>query len=262
MTDRPILFSAPMVRSNHDGRKTNTRRILKPQPLNQSARMCGFVGIGDTKAVFSADYPNQPETIRLPISVGDRLWVRETWKPGAWRDDGRIAIDYRAHPELTNTPWCNLPESVNWRELQRRWNVELLRAGSVPDASNYHHWNPGRSPMRWRPGIHMPRWASRQTLIVTNLKIERLQNITEIDAVAEGVEPLYGGWFPYGISTFMTTFQDGREVPAQHCTSARDSFRMLWEHINGKGSWDANPWIIAYTYRTINRNIDQIEVQP
>ncbi len=109
-----------------------------------------------------------------------------------------------------------------------------------------------------RLGRFMPRSASRITLRVTGVKVERLQDISEADAKAEGVEPLHHGFFPYGITTFMTVMQGGREVPAQCTTNARDSFHMLWDHINGAGSWDANPWVCAIEFQPIFKNIDEV----
>nr|WP_278520604.1 hypothetical protein [Brucella anthropi] len=250
MADRPILFSAPMVRANLDERKTQTRRLLDAWCDEPPA----FVESGIVSAYDENDQPYRwPRT----NAIGDRLWVREAWwiatrysygtTPGG--DEVPPApLAYRRSDPIHYAADSNPPNCAN-----KHYGPNGLRPGSgafaAPDP--YAVWIK-------KPSIHMPRWASRLTLNVTDVRVQRLQDISEADAIAEGVEPLHGGWFPYGISTFMTTIQDGREVPAQHCTSARDSFRMLWEHINGKGSWDANPWIIAYTYRVINRNIDQI----
>jgi len=106
--------------------------------------------------------------------------------------------------------------------------------------------------------MHMPRWASRITLIVTDVRLQRLQDTSEADAIAEGVERLHHGWFPYGISTFMTTVVEGREVPAQCCRTAKQSYSLIWNVINGAGSREANPWVIAYiSYRAIPKNIDE-----
>lgn len=92
----------------------------------------------------------------------------------------------------------------------------------------------------------MPRWASRLTLIVTGVKIQRLQDISEEDAIAEGVERDSDGWRDYLMPH------------TQCCTNATDSFHTLWDHINGPGAWAANPWVVAYSYRAISKNIDLI----
>lgn len=218
--DRPILFSAPMIRAIFDGRKTQTRRVLDAWCDEPPA----VVEDGVITA-FDEDYCSYrwPKT----NAIGDRLWVREAWAPLSaliHNDPGAQALADRAFYRADN--------------------------GTIDGEIS-----------RWRPSIHMPRWASRITLDVSGVKIQRLQDISEEDAIAEGVEPLHGGWFPYGISTFMTTIQDGREVPAQYCASARDSFQMLWNHLNGQKkrfSWEANPWVAAYTFTPIFQNIDQI----
>lgn len=141
MKERPILFSGEMVRAILEGRKTQTRRVIKPQP--DSARNSVFVKSGfETKHGYEIKCPyGQP---------GDRLWVRETW--GLWDTDPkdgpeRAKIFYRATDE-------------NRRDLRYQ---------------------------RWRPSIHMPRWASRINLEITNIRIERVQDITEEDAKAEGL---------------------------------------------------------------------------
>lgn len=227
--DHPILFSAPMIRAIFDGRKTQTRRVLDAWCDEPPA----VVEDGVITA-FDADYCSYrwPKT----NAIGDRLWVRESHY---LTDDG----DYERVVYAADTDDVRLHLA----------GVEQLRA-CHPNIDWSKH-------ARLRPSIHMPRWASRITLDVSGVKIQRLQDISEEDAIAEGVDPLHGGWFPYGISTFMTTIQDGREVPAQYCASARDSFQMLWNHLNGQKkrfSWEANPWVAAYSFTPIFKNIDQI----
>ena len=111
---------------------------------------------------------------------------------------------------------------------------------------------------RWKPSIHMPRIASRLTLTVTDVRVQRLQDISEADAVAEGVERLHGGFFPYGLTTCFTTFIGDREVPAQFCRTARQSYERLWESIHGGGAWQANPWVTATTFEVHRCNTDQM----
>ncbi|RVO30329.1 hypothetical protein [Sinorhizobium meliloti] len=214
MTDHPILFSAPMVRALLDGRKTQTRRIIKPQPVSP------YLENGDW---WDETAPGTATPMVLKAYAGDRLWVKETHAHVGDNGD-----DHMACPDLTR--------------------LVYYRADDVqPELS------------RWRPSIFMRRQDSRLTLLVTDVRVERLQDISEEDAIAEGVERLHSGFYPYGIATFMTTFVDGREVPAQCCTNARDSYQLLWDHINGRGAWDANPWVAAYTFTVIKQNIDQIE---
>lgn len=95
--------------------------------------------------------------------------------------------------------------------------------------------------MKWRPSIHMPRWASRITLDVVDVRVERLQDISEEDAKAEGCEEITPGFYRNYLSTDGATFY-----------SAAMSFQSLWESINGPDSWDANPWVWVVTFKKIN----------
>lgn len=191
MTDRSILFSAPMVRALLEGRKTQTRRILKPQPFETDA--------GDWGLATPAGFQNLSDPhLMLPYAPGDRLWCRE-------------AFSYADH----------LPETVwYWAD----GNVAAF------DCS------------RPKPSIHMPRWASRLTLIVEGVKVERLNEISEDDATAEGWPHLY----TMGVGAPL---RDAYPI---------GWFGNLWERLHGPGSWDADPWVAAISFRVIRENIDRI----
>ena len=240
MTDRPILFSGPMIRAILDGRKTQTRRILKPASV--SGQWPGTMWPQYVNGERIGDSSGKPEMIDLPANDGgviwsgptpyvpaDRLWVRESWQ-------GLSFGDYQP----TKNRVCE------------------VRYAATDPCADLDAETRGYS---WRPSIHMPRWASRLTLIVGDVRVQRLQEIDEVDAIAEGVEPLHQGYYPYGISTFITTFVAGREVPAQYCPTAHDSFKRLWNMINAERGygWDTNPWVVALTFDVIKQNIDQIE---
>ena len=191
MKERPILFSAPMVRALRAGRKTQTRRAVKHPLLCTLSFIvdCGDGWWGDEKGEVQARCPyGQP---------GDRLWTRETWA----RDDEDGALYYRADVGSGN-------EADDW---------ERNRLDGV-------------SRYRWRPSIHIPRWASRNTLDVTKVRVERLQDISEADAMAEGIVRQPDDGFGLADSTFY------------HHTDPRESYWSLWQHINGPGSVEANPW--------------------
>jgi hypothetical protein len=221
MADRPILFSAPMVRALLDDRKTQTRRILKPQPnmLN------GGKPLNNGRGSYSVDGGWK----RIPIAAGDRLYVREHWRVSQkW--DGTPPRDL---PMRSMTIFCEAGGSIA-NQASGRWE---------PD-NDYPHYRP-----EWvgkhRQAMHMPRWASRLTLIVTDVRVERLQDISEEDAIAEGAFPCANGW-TYG-------------GPPLAGSTARGAYYCLWNSINGEGSWEANPWVAAYTFRVIRQNIDQVE---
>lgn len=221
MTERPILFSAPMVRAILDGRKTQTRRVVKPQAPHW-ARGCYLQPSGRWTWVTGPRPANGPgdgvamrdDTFRCPYGVpGDRLWVRESWTC----DDEDGTLIFRA---------------------------DLGFGGDADD------WERGRFEgvprCRWRPSIHMPRWASRILLEVTAVRIERLWEISPPDAEAEGIvyeirDPGLGrggrpgwGW-----------------AENEYAGSAVHGYELLWESINGPGSWNANPWVWVVEFRRI-----------
>lgn len=232
MADLPILFSSPMVRAilreiDRPGTgKTQTRRVLHMPPMTFDAVFNddGVWHIGD--ALTGHRYTK----LSVPYRIDDRLYVREAW---------------RSHRAYDDEP----PRRLISPNAKRYMSY----VADEPDI----HANP---TSRYRQAMHMPRWASRITLIVTDVRVQRLQEICEADARAEGVEPLHEGYFPYGITTFMTTIVDGREVPAQYCRTAHHSFQLLWNSLNadrGHG-WGANPWVAAYSFRPALGNIDMI----
>lgn len=216
MTDRPILFSAPMVRALLDGRKTQTRRVI-PQP-----EMTAFgwnvpwqVGGGCVLTDQS-----EPEIIAAELlngiryAVGDRLYVREAWTTGAHLD------------------------KVAPRDISPQQSI-----GYLAD----EHEAPWLG--RRRPGMHMPKWASRLTLIVTDVRVQRLQEISSGDAAAEGVERESDSWRDYLMAS------------TQCCANARASFRTLWDSLNASRGfgWDANPWVVAVSFTVERRNIDEVQ---
>ncbi len=185
MKERPILFSAPMVRAILDGRKTVTRRLVKPNPH----KVDGGVPFTDAPAWAHAE-PGSA-VMRCPYGVrGDRLYVRETWS---------------APHAYDHLPPRLIPK----------------------DARIHYAATEDRGGLLWRPSIHMPRWASRITLEVTGVRVERLQDISEADALAEGVSAIL--------------YEMRRATP-------RCDFQALWQSINGPDSWAANPlvWVIEF----------------
>lgn len=202
MKERPILFSAPMVRAILEGRKTQTRRIIK-KPMDEvpdyargwkhnGYAFYGKINGGDMAVPFICPYGQR----------GDRLWVRETW--ANTEADGLV---FKADGERDFRTPC----------------------GTVSERS------------AWKPSIHMPRTFSRITLEITDVRVERLQDISEADAIAEGCGKSKGGMFCGGPHKAHGT-------PTQHNT-AKEAYSHLWESINGAGSWDANPWVWVISFR-------------
>lgn len=215
MSDKPIIFSGPMVRALLDGTKTQTRRVLRPQ-------------LGDIESAFEF-VPGEwrfldkqgcrcHQIMRLPYAIGDRLWVREAF----WTCDDcgyRNMCEGGANHSGHIGRWC----CASCDEL-------LPRAKTSP--------------------IFMPRWASRLTLTVTDVRVERLQKISRGDAIAEGIQRVGG-------RNLRWEKWSGAEV--QSGLSPEAAYALLWNSINGPGAWDANPWVAAYTFTVQRGNIDQLD---
>lgn len=201
MTDRPILFSAPMVQALLAGKKTQTRRVLKDQTPWERA--------GDK---LLANFPRQ--TTGVPYANGDRLWVRE-----------RVTLKYMEN-FLTGKPTENVIAAF---AADSENVVEKLGFQVSPWWKNL---NGDLSP------LFMPRWASRLTLTVTDVRVQRLQDISRDDVIAEGIteregspiEDVWAGW--------------------------HEPYAALWDELNGDGAWALNPWIVALTFSVEHQNID------
>lgn len=218
MKEHPILFSGPMVRAILDGLKTQTRRVIKPQPVPE-------LGYRDCPTGRWLLRGAPLDYARAPWSVGDRLWVRETW--AAWYGGdvgGAVGV---VEPEGTvGIAYC--ADSSRRRVLARDWNS--LRGSRVLAGCE-------DALRRWRPSIHMPRWASRTTLVVTDVRAELLQSITPADVLAEGVRVAEGVRLgPYRVHN-----------PAELVTQ----FRVLWDSLNAKRGfgWVVNPWVRVVTFQ-------------
>lgn len=221
MTDKPMLFSAPMVRAilreiREPGTgKTQTRRIYKSIPVSE---------------------PQQ-------YSVGDRIWVRETWQTHSWAAD---CVTTRYAAEVSSVGFTQQTVQIPYPEGDR----------------NAFKYVAPKSPDFWRPSIHMPRWASRISLEVTDVRYQRLQDISPEDAKAEGLVQL-------PLAQQLAVDHDcnwGFEGDTRH-GSPVSAFSALWDSINGTPrkpgapdiSWKANPWVVAITFRPHLCNIDEME---
>lgn len=232
MKERPIIFNAEMVRAIFDGRKTQARRTVSDKHLHL---LDAASRSGECYPLESGtDHENSQSYYRefCPLgNVGDRLWVRETFADV--NTESGPAFTYRADHGLK---FCLDDESpVDYDRYPGKnfamWCSDL--------------WN-GEDGHSWTPSIHMPRWASRITLEITAVRVERLNDISEADARAEGVAPLRGG--------FWRHYQPGW---TQHQLSARGSFVTLWKSIYGADSWDANPWVWVIEFKRVEASNDE-----
>lgn len=248
MADRPIIFSAPMVRALLAGRKTQTRRVLKPQPTPRGPHGIAYdpgmlawpIGAGSYRVRHES--LGAPEGI-APYAADDRLWVREAWQTGL--SDNGPQIAYRATPDYCEIDAWDGPDegsgpSFNYDRCPgARWHDWL---GDVLD-------NDGP----WRSPIHMPRWASRLTLVVEEARVQRLQDISEDDAEAEGI------FQRFAIGDDPMSDQWSWQKSGWRYPTPRAAYHALWEELHGPAAWSANPWVAAISFRVVKANIDAFE---
>ncbi|MGP2519126.1 hypothetical protein ACTUSX_04460 [Pantoea ananatis] len=197
MRERPILLNAEMVRAVLDGRKTQTRRAMRTQP---------HAGVRNSVFVKSGFEDGHGKELVCPFgAVGDRLWVRETFATLACGS---------YEPEKPS--WSGSCQEARYRATDRLADLSA-------DIRGYG----------WRPSIHMPRWASRITLEITGVRVERLQDISHADAKSEGCWYGRGGGEP-----------DFAVNPSDH-------FPTLWASIYGEESWQANPWVWVIEFKRV-----------
>lgn len=250
--ERPILFSAPMVRAILEGRKTQTRRMVKNEfgvcaecfaspitavPHNEGDGGMGIFGDDPYLRVAACSHAGDLAggRTRCPYGVpGERLWVKETFAAEREEQAGTGA--------------------VRWTYVDG-WEKKigaLYRADGIREYVG-----------RWRPSIHMPRCLSRIDLEVTGVRIEKLHAITEADATAEGcTASVWETWTAYdpdteGYPSFFIepTAEDGIDpATVKHHRSERTAlfaFERLWRDINGGASWDANPWVWVVEFKRV-----------
>lgn len=229
MKERPILFNGDMVRAIQAGRKTQTRRVVKPEG---AVHITPFVG-SDNKRTGEYGWHSSEYLISKHIfcpygQPGDRLWVRERCK---YEDTFYKGNDLREG--------CFRARIVYYAD-----NSIIERDVDVD------HWSCAceMNTAKWHPSIHMPRWASRITLEVTDVRVQRLQEISRQDALAEGIFSHPHNWrcmdYPYPDIAYQPV--EGSEY---RYTSPRDAFKDLWASI--KGTWDENPWVWAVSFKEV-----------
>lgn len=223
MADRPIIFSGPMVRALLDGRKTQTRRLVKVdwnaganpdftgwragRVAHRRWQVVGGMGVG--------------ATVETNYGPGDRLYVRE------------------AHALAPSSAYRMSEGVAQAIDPADRDRACIYREG----------WIRSYGGLRWRPSIHMPRWASRLTLIVTDVRVQRLQEISAQDTIEEGLQ--------------CESCEAMRQSACNRrgCFASSNAFRAHWNSLHGPEVWEANPWVEAITFTVHRCNIDQMQAQ-
>lgn len=217
MKERPILFTAEMVRALLDGRKTQTRRVIKPQPLAWAERVFPAPYVSENGGTYGKpgywlqatdDCYKMCGLMRCPYGQqGDKLWVREK-------------------------------HGIQLEPCEEYPNGYVIYAADYPFDSTFDYEGGGSA---WRSSIHMPRWASRITLEITGVRVERLQNITDTDCMAEGIVSGYD-WSKLG------------DNKSRVFLTARLAYQELWNSISAiRGfGWEVNPWVWVIEFRVIS----------
>ncbi|EBB9389300.1 hypothetical protein V6183_17320 [Enterobacter hormaechei] len=243
MTERGMIFNGEMVRAIRDGQKTQTRRIMKVQPDTSEfglrriieSSIANEIGMYFWSQEDARGIKARSKQFSCPYGdVGDRIWVRETWwqagqSHARYPDDdeygwyGSRRILFAADGNPPNEPNDHYPNG--------------LGGGKFSAAKPNHLW-------RKRPSIHMPRWASRILLEITDVRVERLNSISETDAEAEGID-----------MEALFDSQDCYDCIAGHNMTGRPTatgaFKYLWETIYGSDSWQTNPWVWVIEFKRI-----------
>ena len=246
MKERPIIFSTPMVQAILDGRKTQTRRIVKPQPedglwnddkypRSLDSTLTGWNGVvagtGESKE-FKCPYGK----------IGDILWVRETWRIVGWRVGEPFVIEYKDGKKQFDV-YLNESRADDY-------NIECtnqcLDAGLKTDIDDNFIRPKEGYPTKWRSPRFIPKEACRIRLEITDIRVERLREINEKDAIAEGLKK--DGLFYFTPNPKKKKWHDSENLVN---LSPIETYRQLWESINGKGSWEQNPWVWVISFKHI-----------
>lgn len=243
MKERGIIFNSEMVQAILDGRKTVTRRPVKPEVPNGWNWHGWVISSTDRKIEGKATWAKEPtesvithglHAVKCPFGkIGDRLYVRETVKYG-WssRDKQSFAMDYKADG-FVRKEWLRVPTFEEW-ETRVKKATQYLEDNNLNET-----WEKGMSPFPWIPSIHMPKWATRIWLEITDIRVERVQDIERDpeEAIKEGV-PIYEQDYDYG-------FDNGKG------SMAVNNFRYIWDSIYN--NWSENPWVWVIEFKRIDK---------
>lgn len=213
---KPMPFSGPMILRLLDGTKTMTRRVIKPQPVEVSMSRPGLIRLRKSDACLST-FENAS-----PHPIGSIVWCRETYRtihdPATCIGDA-LDIDYHAD---------------GTERIMDRFKTPGL--------------------VKWKSGRFMPKYLSRITLEITAVRVERLNSISNEDAIAEGIPQTWGEWGPNPPAWAEKSIGRKFGSPGTHLwdnRTSRENFALLWDEINGLGAWDRNEWVFRYRFRRI-----------
>ncbi|AEV34184.1 hypothetical protein Oweho_3233 [Owenweeksia hongkongensis DSM 17368] len=242
-----IFFQSSMIQAILDGRKTQTRRIVKFGNKNITDAQIGFTAF-TPKGSFSVRGKHHPSGkfgesfFKIPYSAGEILYVRESWKISGWDwEDGTALYEYKDQAQC----WLPAYDPTEDQLWMLNYIEQLENKGIIKfdDDESFSFVKPNP----WKPSIHMPKAAARIWLKVKEVRVERLQDICEVDAVAEGVL--------FDEDTFHTRrYKDYLigDFPNRFFKHPDGSFKSLWQSINGESSWSLNPWVWVVEFEVLS----------
>ena len=219
---KPMLFSTPMIKALLDGSKNQTRRIVKH---GMDISQMTFAGFREDQAYFKDE--KGLLGMKFTTNVGDVIWCRETFG---------ILQPTHATPQGTNYDGT-YHYKADYGNEKPKWDEGAFEFDG------------------WKPSLFMPKQACRLFLEVTNIRVERLNDISESDAVAEGIINDTPS-LPDEDSVWRDYNPPKWEILVKGLASPIDSYKSLWESINGKGSWDINPFVFVYDFKVVERPVN------
>jgi hypothetical protein len=254
MKTKPILFSTPMVEAIFNGRKTQTRRTQGLEEVNKNPDDWKFLYFDNGVAAF-INNDNHSVNVKIKFPEDIILWVRETWRVNAWDDICEMLVQYKDGTKN----WCQMYDPNENGDWICNYAENLLQKGifQINDEEEKYELADGKT-IPWKPSIFMPREACRLFLECTNVRIERLQDISENDAIAEGIEfntqsiADTGDYISYP-RNYLETTKSADGWPYFKEEEFVKSFQSLWQSINGKESWNDNPFVFVYDFKQVER---------
>lgn len=260
MKEIPILFSTEMVQALMDGRKTQTRRMVSPQPDENGASYMPVAPCLEWEQIYKQEWKpwnwttdeGQDIMKHSPYGKpGDMLWVRESWRVKSWwPEDGELSVSYATGDGADMTLY-DLEEDIFNRLWEQSCN-DLEKAGyHVDEDENYTGYKD--TDLRLRPSIHMPKEAARIWLRVTDVRIERLNDISEDDARSEGILSHKDEFNRIRYKDYLADGSGYGDPQTDYPTVGMPicSFYTLWES-NGRDSWNANPWVWVVSFEVVS----------
>jgi hypothetical protein len=280
--ERPILFSTDMVQAIMDCSKTQTRRLVKNFEINENIQ--GNYNFVSASGKYSAGINCTTEDLNTSFmgiveyspygKKGDLLWVREAWRPIGW--DGErfgVKVEFKDGAticeHLFDNPDKDLDFEMKCSDIMHDKDVDYDT--ETPNGSEAWSGELIRKHMPWKPSIHMPKAAARIWLLVEDVQVQRLQDISEEDAKSEGVQSCVAtkelfGARAQGLRLYRNYDRSDHSLKDHPCNgfdTAKVSFETLWESINGKDSWNENPWVWVVKFKVLStdgkpENLDEL----